>query len=66
MSLDISGAAIIVDEGHNIEDVCRGGCGLDLRAMGFDAAVKEVRDIGEKNHDTPMIPGNEFLVLLNS
>ena len=46
MGLNIDGAAVIIDEGHNLEDVCRGGSSAELS---LDEIGKYADDLA-KNH----------------
>ena len=39
MKLDIAGAAVIIDEGHNIEDVCRSGTSIELSMAQVTEAI---------------------------
>ena len=61
LELDITDAVIIVDEGHNIEDVCRMGCSITLKSTTFDTAVRELGEIA-KTFMTKM--GDLYLFIL--
>lgn len=43
MQIDIKGAAIIIDEGHNIEDVCRTGATAEIKLDALKDAVEALK-----------------------
>ncbi|KAK1868196.1 hypothetical protein I4F81_010690 [Pyropia yezoensis] len=43
MAIDLDGAVVIIDEAHNIEDVCREGASLDTSAPVLAAAADTLR-----------------------
>ena len=61
MKLDVSGAAVIIDEGHNIEDVCRSGTSIELSLAQISEGVKVMHDSGLAFDPGPMSLPYRFL-----
>ena len=40
MDVDLTGAAIIIDEAHNVEDVCRSAASLEVTQRELEEACK--------------------------
>ena len=51
MGIELDNAAVIIDEGHNIEDVCREGASLELSVKDLAEAAAELVDVAKYFED---------------
>ncbi|XP_050679704.1 Fanconi anemia group J protein homolog isoform X2 [Leptidea sinapis] len=47
MQIDVSGNIVIIDEGHNIEDVCRDAATFTVTKAQLDAAILELQKVAQ-------------------
>jgi fanconi anemia group J protein len=59
MSIDLRGAAIIIDEGHNIEDVCRDGASIEIFEKDLDKNVMDIQVLASNFPEA--VPVKNFL-----
>ena len=47
LEIDLSNAAVVIDEGHNVEDVCRDGASVEVTLEALEAAANELADVAK-------------------
>ena len=47
LEIDLSNAAVVIDEGHNVEDVCRDGASAEVTLEALEAAANELADVAK-------------------
>ena len=45
LGIELGNAAVIIDEGHNVEDVCREGASFECSLKDLDEGVRELRSV---------------------
>jgi Fanconi anemia group J protein len=48
MGIELGNAAVVIDEGHNVEDVCREGASKEIPLSEMEKAVTELEFVGKK------------------
>jgi len=51
LEIKLHNAAVVIDEGHNIEDVCREGASMEVSAEDVAAAAAELKEVKGYFHD---------------
>ena len=47
MKLDLTGAVLILDEAHNIEECCREAAGCTISFLDMESAMKDCKRVAE-------------------